>query len=272
LQICCSGSDDGLKITYLPTTGVDLGDYVELLAEGDGKAALITNDPGGTNGHLHLRPDGNVRIGSDSAPTEKLHVGGKVKIDTIDTDSTNTSFLVEDGGVIKKRSGGATGYTGYTGPKGDTGYTGPAGNTGDQGDKYAIVKSKDEGYVGLTCVEMPETRFEDVIVVNIEEKFGENIKINANVKVDIDEEFLFICEESSIKPISFIPSSPCIMGASIENNGLILKFSDILPLPKEVVVKISGIRKGRLNKRFNKYTEEEANRNTKFWDTWKNDE
>ena len=119
---------------------------------------------------------------------------------------------------------------------------------------------------------MPETRFEDLIVVNVEEKFGKNAQLNAHIKVEIDEEFIFVCEENSIKAISFMPSSPSLMGASVENNQLILKFSDVLPLPEEVVVKISGIRKGRLNKRFTKYTEEDASRNTKFWDTWKNDE
>ena len=52
--------------------------------------------------------DGDIdKVGiAKGAPDETLHVGGSVKIDTIATDSSNTSFLVEDNGVIKKRGGG----------------------------------------------------------------------------------------------------------------------------------------------------------------------
>jgi hypothetical protein len=69
-----------------------------------------------------LRIKSNTNVGVQvSDPDEALHVGGAVKIDTLATDSSNTSFLVEDGGVIKKRSGGATGATGADGPTGPTG-------------------------------------------------------------------------------------------------------------------------------------------------------
>ena len=55
------------------------------------------------------------------------------ELGTISTDSTNTSFLVEDGGVIKKRSGGATGPTGAAGPTGPTGPAGADGSNGSDG-------------------------------------------------------------------------------------------------------------------------------------------
>ena len=166
---------------------------------------------------------------------------------------------------------GATGYTGYTGTTGYTGYTGTTGYTGytgEQGDKYAIVKSKDEGYVGLTCVEMPETRFEDVVIIDIKEPLN-NARGKFKLAHKIDEEFIYACEENSIKPISCTVSSPCVCGVTVEEGSIVLEFSDLLPTPDEVVVKISGIRKGRLNNRFVKYTQEDAERNSQFWDSWR---
>ena len=258
-----------------------------------------------------------VGVGTTS-PANTLHIAGDVKIDTLATDASNTSFLVEDSGVIKKRSGGgatgytgytgstgytgptgytgdtgfsgptgATGYTGYTGdtghtgdtgytgptgPTGYTGYSGPQGEQGEQGDKYAIVESKEGGYVGLTCVEMPETRFEDLVIINVYEIFGKETTGNLKIAQKIDKEFIYVCEEGSIKPISYTSSSPCVLGLSIEDEQIIVEFSDILPIPKEIIVKISGIRKGRLNKRFTKYTQEQAESNTRFWDSWKTNE
>ena len=56
-----------------------------------------------------------------------------MKVATIATDSSNTSFLVEDGGVIKKRSSGGTGPTGPTGPAGSNGSNGSNGSDGSDG-------------------------------------------------------------------------------------------------------------------------------------------
>jgi hypothetical protein len=108
---------------------------------------------------------------------------------------------------------------------------------------------------------MPETRFDDILIVNP--------KGHKKVYVPIDSEYIFVCEEDSIKPISYVPSSPCVCGMKIQNSMLYLEIDGYVP--EEIVVKLSGIRKGRLGRRFARYTKEEAYRNTQFWDSWKND-
>ena len=76
---------------------------------------------------------GSSWIEKGSWSSTQLAVSGSLQLGTISTDSTNTSFLVEDGGVIKKRSGGATGPTGAAGPTGPTGPAGADGSNGSNG-------------------------------------------------------------------------------------------------------------------------------------------
>ena len=131
---------------------------------------------------------------------------------------------------------------------------------GPHGDKFAIVKGVNEGeWVGLTCVEMPETRFEDVIILKPEGAHYFSHKL--------DEQYCYVCETDSISAVGFTCSSPAECGIRIENNHLILNFKDLVP--ETVTVKISCIRKGHV-KRFKPFTEEESIRNAQFWDSWKN--
>ena len=85
----------------------------------------------------------------------------------------------------------------------------------------------------------------------------------------MDPEYIHVCEENSIKPISYVPSSPCTCGIRIEGSRVYVEIEG--EGPEEIVVKLSGIRKGRLNRRFAAYSKQEAERNTAFWDSWKND-
>jgi hypothetical protein len=176
---------------------------------------------------------------------------------------------------------GAAGPAGPTGPAGSAGpigYNGPTGPAGPTGSKYAIVKGREEDvWVGLTCVEMPETRFDDIIVVNTNEEksirhgmlLQGKIQEFITLEADIDPEYHHVCEEGTIKPVSYVSSSPCVCGVRVEGLKIILEFSDVLPLPEEVVVKLSGIRAGMKDRRFDKFTKEEAKRNATFWTSWK---
>ena len=85
----------------------------------------------------------NVGIGV-AEPDTKLHIGGKLKIATADTDAALTDFLVLDAnGEVHKRTSGAKGAQGAQGPqgakgqKGQTGGTGPTGSQGSKGQKGA---------------------------------------------------------------------------------------------------------------------------------------
>ena len=121
--------------------------------------------------------------------------------------------------------------------------------------KSAIVPSVHGEYVAVYCVEAPEVRFEEII----------SIKSNGRLKIEheIDPEFVFICEPDSIKAISHTTTEPALCGVKIKENKLIITFSG--NIPEEVTVKLSGIRKGFANVRFEKKTEEQANHNNDFW-------
>ena len=107
---------------------------------------------------------------------------------------------------------------------------------------------------------MPEAIFEDVI----------KIYPKSNTVVQkIDEVFYNVCEEGSVEITSIVPSSPIVFGGRTENDKIIIEFYGSFDLPKFVIIKLSGIRKGRKDRRFPVYTEEEANRNNQFWSSWK---
>tara|TARA_E500000178_G_C17038997_1_gene765492 strand:- start:49242 stop:50039 length:798 start_codon:yes stop_codon:yes gene_type:complete len=138
-------------------------------------------------------------------------------------------------------------------------------------DKYAIVPSKDGDYVSLACTEMPETRFEDIKKINLSDYklLSNDDKENLIIEAEIDKEFIYVCEENTIDAISCVASDPAVVGAKVVDDKIVVSIDPVDEVPDFVVVKISGIRKGRLNRRFVKFTEEEAQRNNYFWGSWK---
>ena len=175
--------------------------------------------------------------------------------------SVNTTTLKVDGVPVLGGAGatGRTGNTGNTGQTGQTGNTGKTGATGATGLKYAIVKSESaNSFVGLYCSEMPVSIFEDIISLNIKNK--------KEITHSIDPIFVDVCEKDSLKVVSAIGDEPCMLGATIKNNQLIVKIKDG-QFASEAVIKICGIRKG-VTTRFPQYTQSQAENNSKFWDSW----
>ena len=125
---------------------------------------------------------------------------------------------------------------------------------------FRSVKGREEGvYVGLTCVEMPETRFDDILIIN---PMG-----NKKMWVGIDLEYIHVCEEGSIRAISYVPSEPCVCGIKVKGSQLFVQIQG--NVPEELVIKLSGIRKGKKDLRFEEFTQEQADRNNNFWTSWK---
>jgi hypothetical protein len=147
---------------------------------------------------------------------------------------------------------GPTGPRGATGPRGPTGYgaTGPRGPTG----KSCIVEANDK-IVRLACMEMPEVRFEDIIIVNWN---GQYIHSQP-----IDPLFIAVCEPNSVIVISATPSHPTIIGARVIENNIIIQVNSPEYLQK-VAIKLSGIRKGVIQ-RFQECSREQMNSNNRFW-------
>ena len=128
-------------------------------------------------------------------------------------------------------------------------------------DKLAIVKGRHpEQFVGLVCVEAPETRFEDVITLEVDGR--------GFIDEPIDPQFVFVCEPESIEAVSYVCSDPAIAGIRITDGIMMIEFGNATPLPDRITIKVSGIRKGRAGRRFVEYSEEDAHRNTAFWREW----
>ena len=139
------------------------------------------------------------------------------------------------------------------------GATGPAGPAGA---KHAIVPSYEEDkYVALVCVEQPEARFEDILVINP--------MASRRMSIEIDKEYLNTVEHNSVQAISYTTDIPCSCGIKVLENTIYIEVEG--NIPQQIVVKISGIRKG-FTERFKPYTKKEMDNNTRFWDSWKKHE
>jgi len=129
--------------------------------------------------------------------------------------------------------------------------------------KSAVVKASNpdpDAYVELYCTESPEVRFEDVLVLNPPAQC-------LNFTHPIHPEFLHVCEPESIKAIGHTTSTPAITGLQVHGDELRVEFSDLLPVPDELVVHLSGIRKGAKGRRFAKVGAARAESNDEFWAT-----
>jgi hypothetical protein len=86
-----------------------------------------------------------------------------------------------------------------------------------------------------------------------------------NFRQNFAPEFLHVCEPDSIQAVGHTTSTPAIVGIVIEGGEIQLEFSNLLPVPKEVVVHLMGIRAGHKGKRFASKTREQSDRNLAFW-------
>ena len=151
-----------------------------------------------------------------------------------------------------------TGSQGAQGPQGDPGTgsqgaQGPQGSQGDPGDKMAIVPAAGD-HVALFCVESPEVRFEDTLKVPL----GGRLTV-----VKVDRVFLDVCEPESIDAVSIITPRPADAGAFVAGGVLTIEVSG--DVPAFAIVRLSGIRKGRLGVRFPLRTAADMERNNAFW-------
>jgi len=108
---------------------------------------------------------------------------------------------------------------------------------------------------------MPETRFDDIVKIEIQNK--------SYIEYDIDELYCHVCEINTIEAISYTTPEPALCGVKVQNGKIIVKFAQQSLLPEYIIVKLSGIRKGRQNRRFFKRTKEEMLKNIAFWSSWK---
>ena len=143
---------------------------------------------------------------------------------------------------------GVSGYSGTSGYSGKSGYSGVSGYSG----KGAVIQT-DKGILRLVCVEMPEVRFEEIMV----------IKPTQNTHyIPIDPRFVSCCEKNSIIVVSAVASEQCQIGAKVIGDMVIISTNN---LPQQITIKLSGIRIGCGGIRFQECSREQLESNDRFW-------
>ena len=107
---------------------------------------------------------------------------------------------------------------------------------------------------------MPDVRFDEIVVINT---YGQK-----ELSVELDANYVHVCERDTIEPISYTTSEPCVCGLNVEGSELKVVFQD--NVPNKIRVKLTGLRKHFSHKRFEKFTREEMIANNSFWMQWKN--
>jgi hypothetical protein len=111
-------------------------------------------------------------------------------------------------------------------------------------------------YLGLLCTEMPEARFEDLIVVK-DPTFP--------CTVAIDPKLLSFLKPGTLLISGVTCSHPEPVGAEVVGNNVILRSKvDALPEGATITIRVSGVRKDQ-PMRWPRFTEQQADRNTLFW-------
>jgi hypothetical protein len=135
----------------------------------------------------------------------------------------------------------------------------PQGPQGPRGMKNAIVPvgSQDHPqYVGLSCTEMPDPYFMDIMTCRLQ---------GYQTEARIDPRFLQVCHLDSMKVVGAVPSEPVTIGASVVDDQVVLKSPGFQAFP-DVVVTLAGIRRGFEDERFPLFTREQMLTNNAFWD------
>lgn len=111
------------------------------------------------------------------------------------------------------------------------------------------------GYTALFIVESPEVRFEDIQIVEVNEK---------TTIVEIDPKFVEVCENNTLEICGCVPDEPVSVGAKAYNGFITIKLSRKRKTPVRLVLKLNGVRKGFLGKRLPNRTRKQFIANEKF--------
>lgn len=114
------------------------------------------------------------------------------------------------------------------------------------------------GYTALYCVEAPDVRFEDTIVV-------ERPKWARNWSVNTCGRFRSVLEDGSMEVVAYTADKPVPVGFSIDEQGVLTVRTSYFPFhrPNRLVVKLAGIRRGFAGVKFEEKTKAEFDANEK---------
>lgn len=227
-----------------------------------GASAVITDWDGGTQyyvGDTVIHSNGLYRAVQNSVGVDPE---GNESYWSLITNVVGPTGAIGPTGPTGPTGAGPTGpagapITGPTGPAGaDSTVPGPIGPTGPAGPKEAIIpmtgSAKDADAIALVCIESPDVRFEDVMIVE------------GGTEFEIDPIFISACEPNSIEVIGWSSQScDIIPGFTIVGNKLIVNCGG--RVTPRLVIKLSGLRIGMGNIRFARKTFSQMYKNNNFW-------
>jgi len=103
---------------------------------------------------------------------------------------------------------------------------------------------------------MPEVRFDDILVANVKQRES---------RVNIDPRFIEVCAPGTIEVVSLVCDKPVVAGARVEGPEVVITFdkknarNDV-----RVTMRLSGIRRGFVGKRFPARTRRQFLANEQF--------
>lgn len=112
-------------------------------------------------------------------------------------------------------------------------------------------------YIGLFCTEMPDARFEDIVIVKVGRRRQVRRQLNAM--------FSRVCEPRSIVISSLVPSHPATVGARLERGQIVVECSTRPDRSLTVTLRLTGIRRGFKDRRFQQFTRDQMLANNRFY-------
>lgn len=112
------------------------------------------------------------------------------------------------------------------------------------------------GYAALYIAEMPDVRFDEVMTVKVAQEY---------TCVLVDPRYVEVCEQDTIAVVSVCCDEPVVCGAKYVDGVVELKFADPDPLIElTATIRLSAIRRGFKNIRFEPRTERQFEQNEAF--------
>lgn len=136
--------------------------------------------------------------------------------------------------------------------------SGSASSKSESSKSTAIVPASwnKTGYAALFVAEMPEVRFDDVIIVEIPHKA---------TRLSIDPRFVEVCEPGSIEVCGCTTNAPVAVGSCVRGSEVILEFAiEDISKTVRVVVRLTGTRRGFMGHRFPDRTRQQYEDNERF--------
>lgn len=144
-----------------------------------------------------------------------------------------------------------------SGHRSDSGSTGASASRGSDKSTAIVPASwSPTGYTALFIAESPEVRFDDVMVAKI---------VKADVDLPIDPRFIEVCAPDTVQVCGCVADIPVLVAAAVDGDKVRMRFAEQDPdQVVQVVLRLTGIRKGFLGHRFPDRTGAQFKANERF--------